>query len=205
MILNREDIKKHEVVTPLDECRLGNASYDLTIDQVITMDGSVKNDHYKLKSQEMVWVICKETFKMPNNVVGIAHVKTELTREGILSMNTGIIDPGYNGNISTLLINFGKVEKSISTNTIVLRVSFAYVNENNIDVKKVGINKNSYFENILKSTDNFDRTFLNMNAVQIRLSKVLFKRVIQVLAVLASLSATIILIDYVIKIFNKII
>ncbi len=41
-------------------------------------------------------------------MIGFAHVKTSLTKRGILATHTGIIDPMYDGYMSTLLINYGK-------------------------------------------------------------------------------------------------
>ena len=199
MILNREEIQSLSIINSLNEERLGNASYDLTIDKIITMDGRTKTDHYKIKSQEMVWVICKERFTMPQNLIGIAHVKTELTREGILSMNTGIIDPGYSGNISTLLINFGKGAKSICSGTVVLRVAFAEINERKRESQITSIDNETYFRTIRKSTDNFDSTFLNMSAIDRRLSKALFKWMIAIIAFIASIYGAIELIKLIIQ------
>jgi deoxycytidine triphosphate deaminase len=171
MILNSEEIKNLNIIESFDETKSGNASYDLSVEKIITMDDKEcdSDSHYKMESQEMVWVICKEKITMPKDVIGFVHIKTGLTREGILSMNTGIIDPGYKGKISTLLINFGKAKKTISKNNIVLRVAFAKVNEHNNFKTPIVIDDDTYLATIRKSADNFAKTFLNMDAVSIKL------------------------------------
>ena len=54
----------------------------------------------------MVWVLSKEEFNLPNTVTGIATLRTTYTKQGILALNVGIIDPNFEGPISTVLINF---------------------------------------------------------------------------------------------------
>ncbi len=166
MILNSEEIKKLNIIEDFDEKKLGNASYDLSIDKIITMDGKEREKNYKIHSQEMIWVICKEKFEMPKNIIGFAYVKTRLTREGILAMNTGIIDPNYKGKISTLLINFGNGKKTISQNDALLRVTFAKVNEQNSNFPSIIEEDDVYLKKIIKSTDNFDSTFLNVRTIK---------------------------------------
>jgi hypothetical protein len=81
-------------------------------------------------------------------------------------MNTGIIDPGYSGKISTLLINFGKNPKSISKGKVVLRVTFANVSEkDNPQATPIFVDDDTYLKRIKESTDNFDETFLNISAI----------------------------------------
>ena len=182
MILNNEEIKNlNKNIEPFDESKLGNASYDLSVEKIITMDGTERDSYYRVKSQEMVWVICREKLKMPKNIIGFAHVKTKLTREGILSMNTGIIDPTYEGKISTLLINFGKSEKTIEKNDIVLRVAFAKINEyNNIIPYPAVKNEEAYLAEIRKSANNFDETFLNLGTM--------YKKIWKIIAILGAIA-----------------
>jgi deoxycytidine triphosphate deaminase len=61
---------------------------------------------YFLEPREMVWVLSKEEFRMPANVTGLATLRTTFTKQGILALNVGIIDPLFEGPISTALITF---------------------------------------------------------------------------------------------------
>ena len=169
MILNSEEIKNLKIIESFDEENFENASYNLSIDKIITMDGKEQKSGYKIKSQEILWAICKEKFNLPKDVIGLVHVKTTFTRDGIFAMNTGIIDPEYNGKISTLLINFGKKERFILKDEIILRVIFANINITNDDQYvpfKSNKDDSEYLNIIKKSTDNFDKTFLNMSMIQ---------------------------------------
>jgi len=189
MILNSEEIKSLNIIESFNGEKFGNASYDLSIDKIITMDGKEQESGYKIDSQEMIWVICKEKFNMPKGVIGFAHIKTALTREGIFAMNMGIIDPGYIGKISTLLINFGEKEKSIFKNEVALRVTFAKVNEQYDTLRTLPIeDDDTYLKTIRKSTDRFHTTFLNMKIVDKRLYGFLRKTLVYILSILAAIA-----------------
>lgn len=202
MILNRVQIERLNIIEPFNRDCLRNASYDLSVEKIITMDSKEHLGSIKVKPQEMVWVICKERLKMPLNIVGFAHIKTELTKKGMLSMNTGIIDPGYNGYISTLLINFGKTPTTISKGMCALRITFANVNEYEEETATtLSKTEEVYLREIKESTDNFDKTFLNMRAIDTRLTNIIIKKFFTLLAILAALSGVILLIRYVIELF----
>lgn len=207
MVLNAEKIKKGNLIEPFQEDKLGKkkVSYDLSIDKIVDMNGNCwdKNNPYKIQSQEMVWIICKEVFKMPNNVIGLVSLKTQFAREGLFCMNTGIIDPCYTGNISTLLINFGKGEKLIFQDEVILRVTFFEISEqekttneniwNNNCFEKI---QNDYLKEIQKSTENFATTFLNIDAVYKSVDKewwkIFWKKIIVLIPIIISIIATII-------------
>lgn len=61
---------------------------------------------YFLQPLEMVWILSKEEFAMPSTATGLAALRTSFTKDGVLALNVGIIDPLFHGPISTALINF---------------------------------------------------------------------------------------------------
>ena len=72
----------------------------------------------------MVEVISIETIKVPQNVAGYASVKTGLSRQGLLALNTGILDPGYEGPLSATVVNFGKSDSLLNHGDTFLRLTF---------------------------------------------------------------------------------
>src|SRR5437867_8454191 len=83
-----------------------DASYDLSMDFIIRNGKDESGDSANIQPQEMFIFISKETVKVPNGYVGYAMPKTSLCNRGILALNTGIIDPGYEGRMSATAINF---------------------------------------------------------------------------------------------------
>ena len=61
--------------------------------------------------QGIVQVVSSERVKVPSTITGLATVKTSLCNEGLLALNIGIIDPGYEGAISSFLLNFSSVPR----------------------------------------------------------------------------------------------
>src|SRR5712691_5628323 len=79
---------------------------------------------YFLEPREMVWVLSKEEFDMPADVTGFATLRTTFTKQGILALNVGIIDPLFRGPISTALINFSDRPRAIRIGDKFFRIAF---------------------------------------------------------------------------------
>ena len=91
---------------------------------------------YILKPKQAVLVLSKETFALPSTVTGIANLRTTLTKSGLLALNVGIIDPFFNGPISTSLINFSAREVPIEIGMSFFRVVFFEHDDTNDHHKK---------------------------------------------------------------------
>jgi deoxycytidine triphosphate deaminase len=116
---------------------LKNSTYDLTVGEIIpigkdaiqarirarTRGEQAPTTHF-LEPREMVWVLSAEEFNMPNNVTGLATLRTAFTKQGILALNVGIIDPFFRGPISTALINFSDKPRPIRVGDKFFRVAF---------------------------------------------------------------------------------
>ncbi|MGB0788253.1 MAG: dCTP deaminase domain-containing protein, partial [Marinirhabdus sp.] len=128
MVLNHEQIKNEKLIQNSISENFDNASYDLRIDKLITVGGSVKKK-LNIEPNSMVVAISKETAKLPKNIIGHAFVKTRLSQRGIMANNIGVIDPGYEGPLSSVLVNFGKEAYELKENEIFLRLTFSTFNE----------------------------------------------------------------------------
>jgi deoxycytidine triphosphate deaminase len=96
------------------ESNLKNSTFDLTIGEIVPIGKKALQERRRnpnvpsvfLEPREMVWVLSREEFNMPADVTGFATLRTTFTKQGILALNVGIIDPLFKGPISTALINF---------------------------------------------------------------------------------------------------
>lgn len=167
MVLNHEELKKRGIIGSPIESEFGDGSYNLTVEKVIDMNNEV-NDTFTLKPQGMVYVVFKEKLEVPSDVIGFAHVKTTLTKLGVMATNIGIIDPNYNGYMATLLINFGKSDHFISKGDAALRVTFANIIPPKVkkELKQNNINNNGYIKDIQKNISKLDEKFLNLSSVK---------------------------------------
>lgn len=118
-ISSTEVIEQGMVVFPDDDKNFliqkfkGKSSIDVSIGQIIYLtDDSDKNkvaitsDTYELEAQETVYLVSKEELNVPPGYVAYVFLKNRFSQKGFLAFNTGIIDGGFRGPISTLATNF---------------------------------------------------------------------------------------------------
>jgi deoxycytidine triphosphate deaminase len=167
MFLNHEQIKNRGIILNSNDSEFTDYSYNLTIEKIIDMNCNVF-ESFTLKPQGMAYVVFKEKLALPSDIIGFAHVKTTLTKRGIMATNIGIIDSNYNSYISTLLINFGKTECFLSRNMTALRVTFAKVEEPSckIPLKQTDLDLDKYITTIKENIVNLDEKFLNLNSIE---------------------------------------
>lgn len=99
----------------------GKASVDLEIKEIlvnIDEDGHlVKSyENYVVNPQETVCLISKERIVVPENHVAYVFLKNRLSQKGLLAFNTGIIDPGFEGPVSTVMTNLSREAIQLSCN-----------------------------------------------------------------------------------------
>jgi dUTPase len=109
---------------------------------------------------------------LPDGIAGIALVKTSLCNEGILALGIGIIDPGWEGKLSSFLVNFGKTSRSIKEGEVFLRLTFYTLAEQAIappkdsNFKQTISDDNVYLLDKRKNTlDKLGPDFLNVKAI----------------------------------------
>ncbi|WP_425081186.1 dCTP deaminase domain-containing protein [Ruegeria arenilitoris] len=152
------------------------STFDLTIGSIFDAKGDRKVEPYNLKPGEMVQVVSAEEFNLPNNVTGHVTYKTRLTRKGIWALTVGIIDPGWNGPMTTTLFNFSKVEFPVAIGTPFLRVSlFQHKGVHDSLLKTSGLASEYKREVQSDASTVFPRSFLNLDVVASSASKLALK------------------------------
>lgn len=117
--LNTKEWFSNEHASPLKE----GSSVTLTIGKIIDSNGR-EVEATVLEPGHMLQVISAQVFKLPKTVTGHVTYKTSLTRDGIWALTVGIVDPEWNGPVSTTLLNFSKLRHRVELGDEFLRVSF---------------------------------------------------------------------------------
>ncbi len=124
-MLSQKDIKAKNILINATNSNYNGPSYSLRVDKIYQLDENGDGiSKFKLEPRGQILIITKEEFNLPKDVIGYTTVKNSLSLEGIYALNIGIIDPSYQGPISTILINFGNKTKLIKENDEVLRMTF---------------------------------------------------------------------------------
>jgi deoxycytidine triphosphate deaminase len=161
-----------QLVTGATADNLKHGTLDLTIGSIVPIGKEVEAKKRQiveeggcfLEPREMVWVLSREEFNMPANVTGLATLKTAFTKDGILALNVGIIDPLFRGPISTALINFSDRPRQIRIGSKFFRLIFLeHADVSDYHIEDESINSQDYIRELKeKSYVDFAPSFLNI-------------------------------------------
>ena len=175
MPLSAAEIESSDLIqNRLDE-HFGAASYDLSIGTILTAPESGATagtsasqvveitEAFSLAPQGMVRVISQEVVKLPQDILGYALVKNRLSNRGVLAINIGLIDPCYEGPLSSTLINFGSMPFVLEPGTAFLRLTFHRVQPND-RAEPLKLTHKSYLARTKKEVlATASQKFLNLN------------------------------------------
>jgi deoxycytidine triphosphate deaminase len=72
----------------------------------------------------VAWVRSRERVKIPSNIVGVWVQTNTLSRRGLLLLNSTLVEPGYEGNLSAHFVNLGSSPVSLSSATTIAKLVF---------------------------------------------------------------------------------
>lgn len=78
-----------------------------------------KRHNHPLAPGETALIETEESLHLPSHITAVVFPPASMTSQGILMTNPGIIDPGYNGHLSAVLINMSKETFDIKKGGIV--------------------------------------------------------------------------------------
>lgn len=173
MLITKSDIAAKSIVIGAAKAGARDTTYDATVGCIILDGAEIRNGRYVLPPRGIVWVISQETFNMPGNVTGLATLRTTWTHRGVLALNVGVIDPGWNGPLATVLVNFGNSDFPVEVGSQFLRVIFF---EHDVVASAKNIQTSSEYKNtIMLMSKNYSESFLNMKSLISDIKDEIFK------------------------------
>lgn len=98
------------IIHNYDELCIGPASYELRIGSALTL--ADKNEYniaigqeFAIKPSSHLLIGTIEKVNMPDFLVGTMFLKSKFGRGGFLPWGQGLVDPGYEGNLTVSLVN----------------------------------------------------------------------------------------------------
>lgn len=79
---------------------------------------------YVVEPRSLVWVRMLETAKLPANICSFWWQANTLSRKGLMLVNMSLVEPGYEGPLACLFVNFGDRPIRISPAQTVARLVF---------------------------------------------------------------------------------
>jgi deoxycytidine triphosphate deaminase len=186
MLLSGTKITKNRIIDDVGPKSVRAVSYDLRIGTILARPGGldvISTHAYDLPPQGMVEVISLERMRLPHNIMGQAAIKTSLSDRCVLALGIGLIDPGYDGYLSSTLVNFGTQPFRLERGDIFLRTTFHEYDSSGETVKEVHTDFDDYLQDKReKVLTRFSRTFLNLDQTTRDAFKVLRNKLLAISA-----------------------
>src|SRR5215471_3774604 len=81
-------------------------------------------DLYVVKPGDLVWVRTIESVSMPPDICAFWWQTSRLSRKGLMLVNMSMVEPGYQGPLACLFMNFGKKPVILDPDTVIAKLVF---------------------------------------------------------------------------------
>ncbi|MDB4223948.1 hypothetical protein N9850_09270 [Granulosicoccus sp.] len=133
MLITGDKILTKKLILGGDPQQLKSAGYHLKIHSIISNNQGSKGNSvlepvtaYNLRPSEMAIIVSQETFAIPKGagITALVTLASSMTKQGLLALDHGIVDPSYEGPIGTLIINFSNTNVMLREGDEFFRVLF---------------------------------------------------------------------------------
>ena len=143
--------------------RIFMAGYEMPPSDFTVMEG-IKE--VIVRPGEMVWISTLEQVKIPKDLAGFWWQTNSLSREGLMLINMSMVEPGYQGNLACLFVNFGNKVILIHPETVIAKLVFTEISgfvENPVEYSPT---LQEYDGKLRKLSVNQPKTFLQIGDIK---------------------------------------
>lgn len=132
----RRQMSQGKLVLSADQSRAKECSYSFlpgraflagSTDAPIDFPGSAGNARVIVEPGKMIWIRTREKVSIPDTMVGFWWQTNSLSREGLMLVNMSMVEPGYEGDLACLFVNFGKGKVLIEADTVIAKMVFVNI------------------------------------------------------------------------------
>jgi deoxycytidine triphosphate deaminase len=105
------------------------AAFKAGSDQPAIDFGAGGNPEVIIAPGEMTWIRTLEAVKLPHDVAGFWWQTNTLSRKGLMLVNMSMVEPGYEGPLACLFVNFGKQSIVIQSDTTIAKMVFVRIDQ----------------------------------------------------------------------------
>lgn len=187
----KERIAENKLIPGGDPDRATHCSYEFTAASILR-GGSPKAEQVTesvvIEPAQLVWIRAREEISIPPNMVGLWIQTQKLARDGLLLLNISLIEPGYKGPLSAVLVNFGKEPVPISPRTKIAKVMFLPLDGDAANLVE-GCGSEEYNDHLAKMALAGPTTFLQLQAFDLKADDILDNMKKRMKAEVSSLAA----------------
>lgn len=126
-------------------------------------------DIHSIKPGELVWVRTLEKVIMPKDVCAFWWQTNRLSRQGLMLVNMSMIEPGYQGPLACLFVNFGNKPVIIDPGSAVAKLVFNYLGDAARRPLQFHPDDASYDRDIVRAAMGTPITFLDVGNIEVSL------------------------------------
>lgn len=138
----------------------------LEIGKIINHKGDTVSS-LMLEPQGIAHLISSKCVHLPDNVCGLAHVLTRMCNEGLLTLNIGVVDPGWNNHLSTPVLNFSSERRLLQVGDPFIRITYHEISEASGSDRRSEIpnGPSEDYDRVIRAraVGGFGKSFLNIN------------------------------------------
>jgi deoxycytidine triphosphate deaminase len=125
------EIVKNGLITNLVPANVKASSYDLRIGTIFLNGTIIKDDAQQviLKPGQIVSLFTEEEVRLPNDIAGTVFPMNAQSSRGLLVLNPGHVDPGFEGPLTVKLLNMRRTEMVIQRKMEILTIVFERLEE----------------------------------------------------------------------------
>jgi|SRR5215469_8521866 len=123
--LDNQHLIAHTIKASIQPC-----SYDLRIGtlfrggQIVDAQHNQARQRFLIEPGEIITILTLEELSLPSDMMAVAFPMNKWSSEGLLVLNPGFVDPGFNGPLSVKMVNLRKTRISIQREEPIFTVSF---------------------------------------------------------------------------------
>jgi deoxycytidine triphosphate deaminase len=191
MILSDSEIKKRVVSQKLiefhDPERIKYCGCELTLGkvvapstgEVISLKGKSRNwlsnvlttsKCFVIRPSETMILITNEKLNMPKDLCATYGQLNRLANMGLMILNTSIVEPGYSGPLSCILVNFSSQKHALSPGDSIAKLNFHTVEGDPDKLYTQAYSHDAYEQLISKNSINLPKSLLDISGVEERVS-----------------------------------
>ncbi|WP_419946961.1 dCTP deaminase domain-containing protein [Candidatus Poriferisodalis sp.] len=117
-------MKDERLVTPFDQDRIANCSYELSMgpQALLTGEDQIRRDlandeQLRIPSGHFAQLMTEEKVRIPPDALGLISMKSQVKRLGLVNVSGFHVDPGFHGRLRFSVYNAGPSSVYISRGT----------------------------------------------------------------------------------------
>lgn len=125
----------------------------------------LSNNTYVLKPNELIFFQTKEKISLPMNIAASYSALDSIAKQGLLLINASVVEPGYEGFLSGVLLNFSSKSFMLKPEMEIVKINFMKIDAE-VEAKLTESSGDKYTENLQKMAQLYDKTFLNIERLR---------------------------------------